>query len=111
MVEFFRDAAWQTLLGGVALIVTIVIYYLQKQRKELAFGVLSARTLVNVSEQVASRVVISFDGVPVTNIRLVVIGLKNSGDKPILATDFERPMTALGRPQKYSQPRLRCSRR
>jgi hypothetical protein len=96
MLDLLRDAAWQffgVLLAFIAIIVAIAIYYRQKQRKELAFGLLSARNLVTVSDQVAGRVQITFDGVPVKNIQLVVIGLKNSGDKPLLAADFERPVT------------------
>lgn len=96
MIEIIRDGAWQfagvvlTLLG---IAVAIAIYYLQKQRKELAFKVLSIRSLLTVSEELANRVVISFDGAPIANIQLVLLGIKNSGDKPILATDFERPFS------------------
>lgn len=93
MIEFIRDPAWQfagVLLALVAIAVAVVIYYRQTQRKELAFGSLSVRSLLTVSEELANRVVVSFDGERVENIQLLVLGIKNSGDKPILAADFER---------------------
>jgi hypothetical protein len=66
-----------------------VIYYLQRQRKELAFGVLAEHHLLGVDEELADRVIVTFDGQPVKNIKLVIFGVKNSGNQPIRANDFE----------------------
>lgn len=97
MMEISREEAWQLasiLVGVVVTIgVAVLIYFLQKKHKELAFGVLSSRTLLTVAEELAQRVVVSFDGAPIPNIQLVELGLKNSGDLSILASDFERPLT------------------
>ena len=83
MLEMLQDKPLE--LAGVAfaliaILVSIVIYYLQRQRKELAFGVLSEHHLLGVDEELADRVVVTFDGQPVKNIKLVIFGVKNSGN-------------------------------
>jgi hypothetical protein len=96
MLELLRDGIWQFVGALIALLsfaAAVLIYFMQKQRKELAFGHLSARTVLTVSDEISGRVSVTFDQRPVTNIRLVVVGLKNSGDRPILAADFERPLS------------------
>jgi hypothetical protein len=92
MLEMLQDKPLE-LAGAafalIAILVSIVIYYLQRQRKELAFGVLAEHHLLGVDEELADRVVVTFDGQPVKNIKLVIFGVKNSGNQPILVNDFE----------------------
>lgn len=92
LMDFLRDGAWQAAGAILAVAVAFLIYFLQKQRKELSFGVLSSRNLLTVAEEVAQRVQVTFDGAPIANLHVVVAGLKNSGDKPILTSDFERSL-------------------
>ena len=77
----------------LAVIVSIVIYRLQRQNKELAFGVLAEHHLLGVSDELANRVRITFDNRPVENIKLLVFALKNSGNKAVKVEDFIRPIT------------------
>ncbi|UJS26155.1 hypothetical protein [Thiothrix winogradskyi] len=92
MLEMLQDKPLE-LAGAafalIAILVSVVIYYLQRQRKELAFGVLSEHHLLGVDEELADRVAVTFDGQLVKNIRLVIFGVKNSGNQPILINDFE----------------------
>ena len=102
MFELLRDGIWQfvgALIAVLSIVAAVVLYYLQKQRKEFAFGALSSRSLLTVSDELSGRVSVLFDQEPVTDIRLIVLGGKNSGDKPILATDFERPLSVGFGPQ------------
>ena len=90
ILEFLRDGAWQAIGTILAVFVAIFIYYLQSQRKELAFGILSSQELLTVSQEIAQRVQITFDSIAIKQLHLVNIGIKNSGDKPILKEDFSR---------------------
>ncbi len=93
-LEVLRDGAWQfvgAVFALVAIAVTVLLYYYQRERRELAFGVLYETQLLSVSTALANRAQISFDGHVVPNIRLVVLALKNSGNRPILASDFQSP--------------------
>lgn len=95
MQDLLRDGVWQfvgVLVGVIGILVAIIIYYFQRQQKELAFGTMLDRNLLNVSDQLAQKVIVTFDGDPVKNIRMVLLGFKNSGTSPILETDFQQPV-------------------
>lgn len=96
MLDFFRDPAWQfvgVVLALLSLGGAFWIYWLQRQAKELAFGLISSHRLVAVADEVSSRVTVQLDGKPIKNLHLLVYGLKNSGHRAISAGDFERPLT------------------
>ena len=95
MIELIRDPAWQfvgVVLALLAVAVPLVIYQHQRDRRELAFGVFYETPLLGVSRELAGRVQILLDGQAVPNLRLVVLAVKNSGNRPILATDFHSPL-------------------
>lgn len=95
MIELIRDPAWQfagVVLALLAVALPLVLYQHQRDRRELAFGVFYETPLLGVSSELAGRVQISLDGQSVPNLRLVVLGLKNSGNRPILAVDFHTPL-------------------
>jgi hypothetical protein len=89
-LDFLRDGAWQAIGAFLALFVSFLVYYLQLQRKELAFGVLSSRLLLTVAEEVSQRVKVTYDGTGVSKLRVILLGIKNSGTNPIVVADFER---------------------
>lgn len=96
MLELLRDAIWQ-FIGAVLAVLSIGaafwIYWLQRQTKELAFGIVSSRRLLSVADEVSSRVTVQLDGKTVKNLHLLVYGLKNSGHRAIAQGDFERPLS------------------
>ena len=95
MLELLRDPAWQfvgVVLALLAVAVPLVVYQHQRDRRELAFGVFYETPLLGVSRELAGRVQISLDGQAVPNLRLVVLAVKNSGNRPILAVDFHTPL-------------------
>lgn len=98
ILAFLRDSVWQfvgALIALLAIPAAYWIYLLQRKRKELSFGVLSHRRLLSISDELSSRVTVSLDGSPVGNVHLIVIGVKNSGNQPILEGDFVRPFRVI----------------
>lgn len=95
-LAILRDPLWQFV--GVALaLAAIAISYGQYRvglaKRELAFGLLARRRLIAVADELTSRVTVQLDGQSVSNVYLLEFGLKNSGNQPIEATSFERPVT------------------
>lgn len=93
MLELLRDAVWQfvgALLALLGVFVAIYLYWLQRQSKELAFGLLSSRRPLSIADELSSRVTVQLDGSPVGNLHLLVFGLKNSGHRAVLPEDFAK---------------------
>ena len=93
MLALLRDAAWQGIGAFLAIAIAFVLYFLQRRRRELAFGVLYSRELLTVAEEVASRIEISLDGQRIKNLQVLTVGIKNSGDEAIAETDFAIPLS------------------
>lgn len=90
MLELLRDPAWQVAGILIGSFVAVWIFRAQRTRRELSFGVLSARTLISVHNSLTSRVNVTLDGRSVQDVSLVVFALKNSGNVPIQPADFQR---------------------
>lgn len=94
MLEALRDPLWQfvgALLTLLAIGISYFIYLAQRRRPGLAFGVLSNQALLTVAESIQSRVALTFDQKPVSNVHVVNCGVKNIGNTPIRTADFEEP--------------------
>lgn len=92
LVTILRDPMVRTILAVVAICITVVFFLVARRRKRLSY-MLSDTRVLGVHEAVnPSRVEILFDGAAVTDVRLVVITVNNSGNEPIRADDFERPL-------------------
>jgi hypothetical protein len=95
MLELFRDSIWQfigAVLGIVSIPFAYWLYSLQHKYKELVFGIISQRTLLTISDEISHRLVVLLDETPVEDVNLVMLGVKNSGNMPILSDDFKRPL-------------------
>ncbi len=92
MLDFFRDGAWQGVGAILAVAVSILLFLLQRPRKELAGGTISTGELLSVASEIAKQVEVRFGDERVSNLHYLVIGLKNSGNTPILAADFDKPI-------------------
>lgn len=64
----------------------------QRRKKALSYEILSQTPLLSVKEEVKGKVEILFDKKPVQQVHLVEIRLVNSGNVPIKAEEFERPI-------------------
>jgi hypothetical protein len=92
LVTILRDPMVRTILAVVAISTTVLLFLIGRRRKSLSYMVSDTRVL-GVHEAVnPSSVQILFDGMPVTDVRLVVITVNNSGNESIRADDFERAL-------------------
>lgn len=96
MLELLRDGLWQSIgviVAIVAIIVSIIIYRRQTQRKALTWLVKSAYPLLTGTEELQGRLQVQVDGIAVNNIDLMFIEFSNSGNVPIERGDYDNPVT------------------
>lgn len=96
MLELLRDPAWQFVGAAIALIalaVTFLIYWLQKQRKAIGYEVVSKNQLLTVREELEGRLQVLYEGQPARDICLLVIRLTNTGNVAVATADYERPVS------------------
>jgi hypothetical protein len=92
LVTILRDPMVRSILAVVAISTTVLLFLIGRRRKSLSYMVSDTRVL-GVHEAVnPSRVEIRFDGVPVTDVHLVIITVNNTGNEPIRVADFERAL-------------------
>lgn len=95
MIDLLRDPAWQfvgALLAFLALGVALGIYWLQRQTKELAFGLVSSARLLSIADELSSKVTVQLDGRQVGNLHLLTFAFKNSGHRAIVPEDYQSPI-------------------
>lgn len=86
-LKFIQDAGWVSVL--VAVVIALVGWYIQRKRKALSYEVMAKYPLVFVSDS-EKQVEISYDGMIVVAPTILVLRVRNSGNEPIRAEDFER---------------------
>lgn len=95
MLGLMRDSIWQFVgaaLALIAIIVTVVIYLVQRRKKALAYEILTYTPLVTVSEEAKDQIEISFKGRPVADVHLLLMRVWNNGNVQILPGDFVEPL-------------------
>ena len=110
ILTLIRDQAWQfagvvatAVFGIVAIVVSVILYLRQNPKKGLSFQYIVNTALVGIgrAKGIEDRIKITFDDVPVSSLHLVQIRLTNTGNTPIVPTDYIRPiavcMTSEGR--------------
>lgn len=94
MADLLRDPIWQ-FVGAVVAVVTIfvAIWLSQRERnlKRLMYFMRSTE-LLSVQEELRDSVKIMYKDKPVEDVRLCEFGIKNTGNVPILPTDFISPV-------------------
>lgn len=96
MLEYLRDPAWQfvgAILALVAILATIGLFLLQRQRKRLAYDVVSKNQLLTVKEELESKLRVFYDGQATRDICLLVIKVTNNGNVAIASADYERQLS------------------
>lgn len=91
LLTLVRDPTWQ-FIGAVLAIVAIYVAMKQRQKKALGFQVLSKTALLTRSEELTRSVSITFESREVSDIGLWLVKVKNHGNVPIAANDFEVPL-------------------
>ncbi len=89
MIAFLRDPGWQFIWGLAGLILAVLLYRLQRSRKELSYRIVSNNSLIFAQDTLNGGIQIAFLGKPVTDVRLVILRIQNTGNTPISKSDFE----------------------
>ncbi len=89
----WHDPAWIAVYVAIlailiALVSTIVVYLKQRNRKEISFGVVSATPLFSIRPEAKGIVQVLYNGNPVSNVRLVILKILNSGNQEIEIDDY-----------------------
>lgn len=95
MADIIRDPLWQFVGAAFALaaiIVAILVFWLQRRRKILSYEVVTLTPLLSVEEEIEGRVQILFDGSPIKDVHLIELRIINSGNVPIVTSDYEHPV-------------------
>ena len=95
MTDIMRDPLWQfvgAMLALVALAAVFIIAILQRKRKRLSYEIMAQTSVLAVKEELRKRVQILFDGSPVTDAEMLVLRIVNTGNIPVLASDYIRPV-------------------
>jgi len=97
MLEILRDQVWEfvggVFLGLVAIVVSIFLWWTQRRRKALSYEIISRTSLLSIEDEIKGKLEIFFDGKPVQDVHLIVFKIVNSGNVPIVSTDYERPVS------------------
>lgn len=92
-MEIFRDPIWQFIGIVISAIIAFYIYSRQKAYKQISYEVATNSPLLAYSAEVKGRLVISFDSKVIDNLRLLEIIIRNSGNLPVVASDYEQEIS------------------
>jgi hypothetical protein len=96
MQELLRDSIW-TFIGTVvaiaAILISIVLYIYQRQRKRLFVETIARIPLLSSHMQGIVGLQLTFKGKPVTDATILLVQVSNFGNTPILASDYETPLS------------------
>jgi len=90
--SFFESNAIRTMIAIIAIIVSVTLYFLNRKRKTLTYRVVRRGRLFQGPDALQGRLQILLDGSPATDVSLVLIEILNSGNEPIQAADFRKPL-------------------
>lgn len=96
MQEILRDQIWQFIgacFSIIAIFVAIYIFILQKKKKILSYCILTNTRLLTVDEAIKGKLKIIYDEVVIQDVVLLVIKIFNSGNVPIISSDFEESLS------------------
>lgn len=91
--DFFKDPRWDgisALIGIASIIVALIVFLLQRRRKNLGYQILVDVQLIHRSKVLGDKLRIMYDDQEVKSVRLQQIRFIANGSKAISASDFER---------------------
>lgn len=96
MQELLRDSIWTfvgSLLALIAIGATFWVYAMQRPRKRLLIERIARVPLITMGTDRIEGLEIRLNGELVESASVVVVRITNSGNRPITAEEFERPVT------------------
>jgi len=98
MHELLRDSIW-TFVGAVLALIaigaTFWVYALQRPRKRLLIERVARVPLVTIGTEKIEGLEVKFNGDVLESASVIVVRITNSGNQPITAEEFERPVTLI----------------
>jgi hypothetical protein len=93
-MDILRDPIWQFVFSLIGIIVTFAIYRFQEKRKRLSYAIVFSTSLLSVSRDLKKdSLQVNWRGRDIDGLHLLAIRLTNVGDIPIVASDFESPVS------------------
>ena len=93
--EIFRDQIWNfigVIIACVTLLITVILYFLQKHKKGLSYVILSKTSLLTNKEKLEGKIKILYNDHEVQNVKFLEIKILNTGNIGIPSSDYERPL-------------------
>jgi hypothetical protein len=97
-MKILRDPTWQfvaVVISVIALIVTVVIYLIDRPVKRLQVQILSNSPLISVNTDISPQIQILYKQKPVQTLSLVLLRFENIGTEPIKESDYSEPIRIL----------------
>jgi hypothetical protein len=95
MGNLLRDPIWQfvgALIGIAGIVFSIVVYFLQRNRKSLVFDIISITRVVPPSTRIHSDIQILYKGEVIADVWIAIVSIINDGNSPITVDDYVSPM-------------------
>lgn len=95
-MDFLRDPLWQSIsvvIALIAVLVTVIVYLKQRNHRDLSYEITSRTPLLAKEDEIGGALQVQYKGQPVKKVQLVEISFTNSGNTPILGSDFVQPIT------------------
>jgi hypothetical protein len=87
LTKILEPNVTRSVLAIMAIVVTLILYRLNRKRKDLSYRVIAKTRLIDVDSEIGGRVRVLLDGEPVGNVGLVQMEVENTGNEPIRAED------------------------
>ena len=83
---------WNAVFAFLAIIITVVLFQLDRSVKDLQIEVLSNSPLISVEGDIAKDIEILYKDQPVQTLSVILLRIENTGNTPIQETDYSRPI-------------------
>jgi hypothetical protein len=95
-MAFMSNQLWQFIInvsiGLLTIFVSVIIFRRQQSRRSITYRTISATSLLSVNEEVKGEVKILYKDKAVSNVRLIILKIWNSGGTPILPQEYIDPI-------------------
>ena len=89
MINFLLDH----FIEIIAILAAFIIFFLQRRKKSLTYSVLTDSSVISVSDKIKDKIQIFYQNNAVSNLQLLEIRIKNTGNLPIKPDHYIEPLT------------------
>ncbi len=94
-MRILKDPVWQfigTIIGIIAIIVSLVLYQMSQPIKRLQVEILSNSPVMSVNADISREIKILYKDKPVQTLSLILLRFENTGNQPIRESDYSEPI-------------------